>query len=136
MQGSFWRWQCSVRCSFPSPTSWDLGPQYLSGDNSALTPSLPCYHLKTTQKVRNLKPLNLFVFFFALVCERISIKTHRTENRCYRTGNYTVCKRVPASSSLEVLQAGEVKGLNTSKERIKCNDTVSRFALAVRRNAA
>ena len=35
-------------------------------------------------KVRNLKPFSLFVFFFALVCERIFIKTHSIENRCYK----------------------------------------------------
>ena len=30
---------------------------------------------------------------------------------CYRTGKYTVCRRVRASFSPEILQAGEVKGL-------------------------
>ena len=32
---------------------------------------------------------------------------------CYRTGKYTVCRRGCASFSLEILQAGAVKGLNT-----------------------
>ena len=31
--------------------------------------------------------------------------------RCYRTGKYTVCRRVRASFSLEILQAVTVKGL-------------------------
>ena len=56
-------------------------------------------------KVRNLKPLSLFAFFF-------SIKTHRIENKCYATGKYTVCRRVRAAFSKEILQAGAVKGLN------------------------
>ena len=32
---------------------------------------------------------------------------------CYRTGKYTVCRRVCAYFSLAILQAGAVKGLNT-----------------------
>ena len=64
--------------------------------------------------MRNLKPLSLFVFFLPLACERISIKTHRIENRWYRTGKYMVCRRVPASFSPEILQAGAVKGLKDS----------------------
>ena len=33
------------------------------------------------------------------------------ENRCYRTGKYTVCRCVHASFSSEILHAGAVKGL-------------------------
>ena len=62
-------------------------------------------------KTRNLKPLRLFVIFFALACEWIFIKSHSTENRCYRTEKYTVCRRVRASISLDILQAAAVKGL-------------------------
>ena len=40
------------------------------------------------------------------------MKTHIIENRCYMTGKYTVCRRVRASFSPEVLQAGAVKGLS------------------------
>ena len=47
----------------------------------------------------------------ALAGERIFIKTHSTENRCYRTEIYTVWRRVPASFSPEIVQAGAVKGL-------------------------
>ena len=36
---------------------------------------------------------------------------HRIENRCYRTGKYTVCRRVRASFRPEILHAGAVKGL-------------------------
>ena len=32
---------------------------------------------------------------------------------CYRTGKYTVCRRVCASFTPDILQAGEVNGLNT-----------------------
>ena len=46
-----------------------------------------------------------------MACERILIKTHSVENRCYRTGKYTVCRCDRASFSLEILQAGAVKGL-------------------------
>ena len=63
------------------------------------------------KKVRNLKPLSLFVFFFAQACKRIFSKTHSIESRCYRTGKYTVCRRVLSSLSPEILQAGTVKGL-------------------------
>ena len=44
--------------------------------------------------MRNLKPLVLFVFFLALACKRIFIETHSFENGCYRTGKYTLCRRV------------------------------------------
>ena len=39
------------------------------------------------------------------------METHSNQNRCYRTGKYTVCRRVRASFSPEILQAGAVKGL-------------------------
>ena len=42
------------------------------------------------------------------------VKTHSIESRCHcRTRKYTVSRHVPASFSLEVLQAGAVKGLRT-----------------------
>ena len=66
---------------------------------------------KGTITVRNLKPFSLFVFFIALACEKISIKTHSIENRCYRTGKYTLCRRVHAPFSPDILQAVAVKGL-------------------------
>ena len=59
----------------------------------------------------NFKPLNLFVFFFALTGEKHSIKTRSIENRCYRTGKYSVCRHICASFSLEFLRTGAVKGL-------------------------
>jgi len=65
--------------------------------------------------VQNFQPLSLSVFFFTLACERIFIKTHGIENRCYRTGKYTVCRLVRASFSPEILQAGAVKGLTFSE---------------------
>ena len=49
--------------------------------------------------------------FFALACQLVFIKTHIIESRCvYRTEKYTVCRRVRASFSPEILQAGAVKG--------------------------
>ena len=47
------------------------------------------------------------LYFFALAYERISIKTHSTEfeNKSYRTRKSTVCRRICASFSLEILQA-------------------------------
>ena len=47
-----------------------------------LTPSLPWCHLKTTNKMRNLKPLSFFVFFFARAYERLFIKTHSIQSEC------------------------------------------------------
>ena len=44
---------------------------------------------------------------------------------CYRTGKYTVCRRVPASFSPEMLQAGAVEGLTALLAlllvRVLCN---------------
>ena len=62
----------------------------------------------------NLKPLSHLVFFFALACQRIFIQTHSIESKCViGPENYTVCRRVRASFSPEILQAGAVKGLRT-----------------------
>ena len=36
-------------------------------------------------------------------------ETRTIGNRCYRTGKYTVCRRVPASFNQDILQAGAVK---------------------------
>ena len=47
----------------------------------------------------NLKPLTVSVLFFALSCEQIFMETHSIKIRCYRTGKYTVCRRVWASFS-------------------------------------
>ena len=56
--------------------------------------------------------MSIFVFFFALACERIFIKTHSIKkSMCYRTGKYTVRRRFHASFIPEILQAGAVKGL-------------------------
>ena len=76
-----------------------------------LTLSLPWCHLKMMSNVWNLKPLSHFVSFFALACEKTFITAHSIERRCYRTGKYTVCRHVPASFSLDILQARAVKGL-------------------------
>ena len=64
--------------------------------------------------MQNLKPWTVSVLFFALSCERIFMGTHSTESRCYRTGKYTVCRRVRASFSPEILQAGAAMGLKAS----------------------
>ena len=53
----------------------------------------------------------LLVFFFALTRERMFIKAHSIENRCCRTGRYTVCRRIHAFFCPEILQAGAVKGI-------------------------
>ena len=38
------------------------------------------------------------------------MKTHNVVNRCYKNRKYTVCMRVRASFSPEILQAGAVTG--------------------------
>ena len=63
-----------------------------------------------------MKPLSLLVFFFAQAREKIFIKMHSTENRCYRTGKYTVCRRVRASFSPEILQAGTNEGVKVGSD--------------------
>ena len=64
-------------------------------------------------EVKNLKPLSLSGFFSsALALERIFIKIHYTESRCSRgLENILFFRHVGASFSLEILQAGAVKGL-------------------------
>ena len=62
-------------------------------------------------KMLNLKPVSISVFLFALTCERMFMKTHSIESGCYRTGKHTVCRRVRAAFSPDILQAGAVKGL-------------------------
>jgi len=70
--------------------------------------------LKTIIKSAKFETFKLSVFFLALACERIFIKTHSIESRkCYRTGRYTVYRRVHATFSPEIVQAGAVKGLNS-----------------------
>ena len=54
----------------------------------------------SSAKFQTLKPF-FFPFFFALACERIIMKTQSIESRCYRTGKYTVCRRVRVSFSSE-----------------------------------
>ena len=70
---------------------------------------------ENNQKVQNLKPVSLFVFFFALSSERIFMKTHSTEGRCVIGPENTVCMRIRASFSPEILQALALKGLKTSR---------------------
>ena len=60
------RAQTSVRFMAPYPVvHWQTNLA------SLLTPSLPGCDLNTAVKVRNLKPLSLFVFLFAQACGRI-----------------------------------------------------------------
>ena len=70
-----------------------------------LTLSLP-YHLKTIHKSAKFETLMPFCLFFAMALERIFIKTHSIRNRCYRTGRYTVFRRVCASFSLDIFFTG------------------------------
>ena len=62
-----------LRFERSSPT---IGPKRLVYHAMPLTPSLPWCHLKTTHKSEKFETICLFVFFFALGCERIFIKTH------------------------------------------------------------
>ena len=69
------------------------------------------------------------VFFFALACERIFIKTHNIESRWTR--KYTVCRYVCASFSPESLQAGAVKGLMCVREDCRSNMLLLLFLLVL-----
>ena len=51
------------------------------------------------------------------------VKTHSVENICYRTGIITVCRRVRAPFSPDILQAGAVKGLIGASEQNLAGDT-------------
>ena len=59
----------------------------------------------------NLKPVNLFIFFFALACERIFVKTHRTDNRCVISAENILFVGASVHRQPEILQVGAVKGL-------------------------
>ena len=63
-------------------------------------------------KVRNLKPLSIFVFVFALAREKIFIKTHNIESRfCHTTGEYTVCRHMRAFFSPENVTRWDSEGV-------------------------
>ena len=62
-------------------------------------------------KFETLKP---FCFLFRTGVSKTFIKTYIIESGCYKTEKHTVYGRVRASFSLEMLQAGAVKGLNGS----------------------
>ena len=98
-----------------------------------LTPSLPWRDVawKWPIKMRNLRPVNLSgcfsvlvfsVFSLPLVCGRTFTNKHNIDSRCYRTGKYTVCRRVRASFSPEILQAGAVKGSMKLKRLTQSGD--------------
>ena len=68
--------------------------------------------VNTLKKVRNLKPLILFVFFFTLACKTSFIETHSIKRYVLRTGKSTVHRRVHVPFGPEMLQAGAAEGLN------------------------
>ena len=70
-------------------------------------------------KVQNLKPLSLFVFFFAMTCERIFTKTDIIESRCV-TGPENILFAGASVHLSEILQAWAVKGLQTTPHH--CNN--------------
>ena len=82
----------------------------------SLTTSLPWCHLKSANKRAKFETLQPFCLLFALVCERIFIKTYRIESKCvYRTRKDTICRCVRVSFSPEMLEAGSVKGLTVPR---------------------
>ena len=57
--------------------------------------------------------------------KRVALKIFMLQDRkikylCYRTGRYTVCGRIRASFSPEILQAGAVKGLTLLRGDKEC----------------
>ena len=100
----------------PSVPAWLERPPFTAGQLSTpqtLSHSVsinPCTAMSLRTTSQNLKPITVSVFFFfALACERIFIKTHSFESRCYGRGKSTVCRRVRASFSPEIWQARAVK---------------------------
>ena len=63
--------------------------------------------------------------------KRFSSKHIALKVDCYRTGVYTVCRRVCASFSPEILQAGTVKGLSIADNgtNLNCFITMNGFLL-------
>ena len=69
---------------------------------------------KWPTEVWNLKLLSLFVCFLALACEKIFITMHSTKRACViGPENVLLLRCVHASFSLEIVQAGAVKGLSS-----------------------
>ena len=106
---------CNVRCLSPE-TSHKANNCPQSVINQLLTLSLfQCHDVtwKWTIKVLNLKFLDPFLFSFALVCQRISIRMHNIEGRfrC-RTEFFSVCRCMCALFCLEILQAVAAMGLS------------------------
>ena len=68
----------------------------------------------------------------------IMMKTQSIESRCYRTGKCTVCRRVRAFFSPEMLQAWAVKGLSHASTYVKEKDSSVWIAqrLKIRRDDA
>ena len=62
--------------------------------------------------VRNLKSFSLLIFFFVLACEQILVKTHTIKGRfVIGSETYTVCRRVRALFSPELVEDGGKKGV-------------------------
>ena len=109
-----WTWRRGFRPRIKS-ISIDLAGEYGINGVEMLTPSLPGCHLISTNKSEKFETFNPFCFLFCvLACEWIFIKTDSMESRRVNIGSeiYTVCRRVRAVLSQNILQTGAVKGLN------------------------
>ena len=75
--------------------------------------------------------LKQFCFLFRIACERVGIKTHRLERFVTGPEKYTVCWRVRALLSPEILQAWAVKGLKSGEagEDCKKEQTKKQFSM-------
>ena len=81
-----------------------------------LTPSLRWRRLKMAHQNAKFETRKPFCFLLAVACGRSFSKTRaQHSNRFYRTGKYTVCRRVRASFGPQILQAEAVKGLRASE---------------------
>ena len=78
-----------------------------------LTLSLTRCYLKTTNRNAKFEIITTFFLLLVLACKKTFMKMHSIESRSaiHRTRKYTLCRRVCALFSLDVLQAGAVKGL-------------------------
>ena len=79
-----------------------------------LTLSPPWCRLNRPTKVRNLKPWSLFVFVFALACERTFITVHSIESRCYRSEKYSVLQARPC-----MFQPGNFTGCGSEGVKLR-----------------
>ena len=100
-----------------------------------LTLSLPWCLFKTIRcKREKFQILKQFSFLFRITRERVCIKTHRLERFVTGPEKYTVCWRVRALLSPEILQAWAMKGLKSGEAGEDCQKEQTKKQFSMKNN--